>query len=545
MKLKSLIVLLILSISAVIAQSSNELIISPQVKEVLLYQQGAQVIYRESVQLKSGVNKLTFKDLPEGMEPSSVQLNADKDVLIMSVSHKLNFLDKFTEESRKILEDSLQHFENQLKRTGAERQAYVEEQEMLRSNRNIGGENTGVALNELQKMADFIRARHKEIGLKILEADELMVKQRANIDRFRRQLNQQKEVANKAFSEVNAAVKTESAVKAVFELVFFVRNCGWIPTYDVRAVDVSKPLNVVAKATVYQQTGQHWNEVKLTLSTGNPAIGGIKPDLQPWFISATSYSIYKSSQNKAKYQVPSGDFSGKTQSLQEVVIVEGTKTRASRTVADIATVNTEISTNTLFEIALPYTIMNAGEEKTLDIVQSQVPANFIYAAAPKLDKDAFLIAEIINWDKPEWLPGDANIYYEGNYVGKTFFDTRLTDDTLRLSLGRDNNIVIERKQLKDFSERTSFLGNNKKVSRAYEITVRNKRNTPVVLMLEDQIPVASNDQVSVNLDRSDNAQFDKSNGKLIWRMDIKPNQTEKVGFAFSVRYPKKLVVPGL
>jgi uncharacterized protein (TIGR02231 family) len=543
MNLKSLISLLIFSTLAVTAQTSNELVISPQVKEVLLYQQGAQVIYRESVQLKAGLNKLTFKDLPEGMEPSAVQLNADKDVMIMSVSHKLNFLDKFTEASRKLLEDSLQHFENQLKRTGAERQAFVEEQEMLRANRSIGGENTGVALNELQKMADFVRARHKEIGLKIMETDELMVKQRANADRFRRQLNQQKETASKASSEVNAVIKAGTTVKAVFELVLFVRNCGWVATYDVRAGDVSKPLSVMAKATVYQQTGQDWNEVKLTLSTGNPAIGGIKPDLQPWFVSAVSYSRYKSNQTKARYKTQ--EVFDKPLQLSEVTIVQGVKASGSRTVADIANVNTEISTNTLFEIALPYTIINAGEEKTLDIVQSDVPANFIYAAAPKLDKNAFLIAEIINWDKPEWLPGDANIYYEGNYVGKSFFDTRLTDDTLRLSLGRDNNIVIERKQLQDFSERTSFLGNNKKVSRAYEITVRNKRNVPVVLMLEDQIPVASNDQVSVSLDRSDNAQYDKSNGKLVWRMDVKPNQSEKIGFAFSVRYPKKLVVPGL
>lgn len=531
------------------AQSQQELIIKPDVKEVTLFLDGAQVLMREKINLKAGINKVIFKELSGAADASSVQLNADKDVIIMSVNYQKNYLEVFTEQEIKILKDSIKIYEAEIKRLESQHNAYNEEGLMLKANRAIGGSNIGVSVNELQKMADFIRLRNKEVGLKMIEIGEQMEARNLQISRLKMQANDKQTAKfDSETGEIIAMIKCDNAVGATLELIYFVSNCGWIPSYDIRATDVSKPLSIMAKATLMQKTGQNWNNVKLTLSTGNPAMGGVKPELNPWYVAARPYSVVKS---RYKISTPEADKSMKMNAdrneLNTVIIASHgvSAGRANRTAADFSNVNTEISTNALFEISLPYTLASDAKDKTLDIIQSDVSVNFIYAAVPKFDKDAFLVAEIVNWDKPEWLPGDANIYFEGNFVGKSYFDTRLTDDTLRLSIGRDNNIVIERKQQKDFAQSVSFLGNNKKVSRAYDITIRNKRNVPVVLMIEDQIPVASNDQVSVNLDKSDNAQFDKVTGKLVWRIELKPNSTEKISFAFSVRYPKKYTIPGL
>lgn len=194
-------------------------------------------------------------------------------------------------------------------------------------------------------------------------------------------------------------------------------------------------------------------------------------------------------------------------------------------------------TNVEFTIDIPYTIPTDGKQYAVDMQEYAAPAYYEYYCAPKLDNDAFLTAKITNWEEYNLLEGEANLFFEGTFLGKSLLDVQNTGDTLTLSLGRDRNITVTRTKGKDFSSR-QLLGANQKQTRSWEINVRNKKNQPVNLVLEDQFPVASNKDIEVERIESSGGEVDAETGKVIWKLVLAAAQNKKLTTKYSVKYPK-------
>ena len=164
-----------------------------------------------------------------------------------------------------------------------------------------------------------------------------------------------------------------------------------------------------------------------------------------------------------------------------------------------------------------------------------------YYAVPRMDKDAYLLAEVADWEKLNLLPGDANIIFEGTYVGKSFIDPSSTADTLNLTLGRDKRVVVKKEKLVDYSS-TKFLGNSKQQKLTYELTVKNNKKDTVRMLLKDQYPLSTNKDVEVELLESRNASINPELGVLSWKLELAPGEMKKIRFAYSVKYPKEKVL---
>ena len=65
-------------------------------------------------------------------------------------------------------------------------------------------------------------------------------------------------------------------------------------------------------------------------------------------------------------------------------------------------------------------------------------------------------AKISNWSEYNLLEGEANLYFEDTYLGRTVLDTRQLVDTLEISLGDDKGVVVGREKIQDFSKRRSY-----------------------------------------------------------------------------------------
>jgi uncharacterized protein (TIGR02231 family) len=176
-----------------------------------------------------------------------------------------------------------------------------------------------------------------------------------------------------------------------------------------------------------------------------------------------------------------------------------------------------------------------GKEYQVEIKEETLKAYYEYAVAPKLDNDAFLTAYLTDWEQYNLIEGEANLYFEGTYLGKTLLKTNSTDDTLKISLGRDKNVVVKRTKLKEFSKNKAF-SSKKTQSRAFEIVVKNKKNTPLSILVEEQIPVSSDKQIEVEFE-AEGAKVDKTLGRITWKLDLKPSEERKQKFSYSVKHP--------
>ena len=269
----------------------------------------------------------------------------------------------------------------------------------------------------------------------------------------------------------------------------------------MRAVNVTKPISLVYKGEIYQNSGFDWKNVKLTLSTGEPFKGGTKPELQTWWLNFISYNAQYNQNNNNKRN----------------------------------------STTHTFKIKSPYTIPSDGKYHTIEIIKYSLPSEYEYSAVPKKDKDAFLVARITDWEQYHLLNGTINLFFEGTFIGNSDLNVNIPDDTLSISLGRDKNIIIEREKLKDFTKER-IIGNKKVITYVFEINIRNNKYEKINLIVEDQIPVSQNDKIDIELEESSDAEYDEETGKLTWKLELKPSEKKTLRLQYTVKYPKDQTV---
>ncbi|MEQ8811224.1 MAG: mucoidy inhibitor MuiA family protein, partial [Imperialibacter sp.] len=237
--------------------------------------------------------------------------------------------------------------------------------------------------------------------------------------------------------------------------------------------------------------------------------------------------------------------------LQEVVVmgysaesalqgrVAGVSTsRAPSKAKNITTTTVENQTTVEFEVEKPYSIPSNGEKLTVDLSQYDIETIYEYHAVPKLDKDAFLIARIINWDQYNLLEGEANLYFEDGFVGRSILDARALTDTLDISLGRDKNIVIGRTKVDTFSKRR-FAGANTIETRQFEILVRNKKSQAIKLTLFDQVPVSAIGEITVTPTELSGGKLNEQSGEVKWELNLAGQQQQKLTLGYEVKYPRK------
>jgi uncharacterized protein (TIGR02231 family) len=533
-------ILLFFTVVAAVAQTDARITTTPE--NVLVYLTGAQIQSKGKSNLKQGRQTVVFDMLSNYVDPNSIQVKADASVTILSVNYALNYLKPQDFKEFKELEDSVRYYTDQNARLAITRKGYEEELTVLAANKSIGGANSGVSTVELGKITEFVRNRVQECALKKYEIEN---KEKRNAERMQllnQQMNEMRNNRMKPTGEITVQLNAANAGQASFELSYYVTNCGWTPSYDIRVKDINSKAIIAAKANVVQNTGQDWKNVKLSLSTGNPAQGNTQPSLSPWWLSLTENYPFKEKgarsldSKKMEMAVPAAAGAFRQDDMDGM---------PNSTAADFSQLNNTTGTNSIFEISIPYTIESNGKENYVEIQRYEMTAEFSYLSIPKLDPDAFLLARILGWDKSELLPGDASVYFENNYIGNSYFDTRIVDDTLAVALGRDNNVTLKRKQVNELNEKTSLSGNTKKISRVFEIDVRNTRKAAIEIEIEDQIPLSNNEQLIVDVLETGGAEYDKETGKLVWKLKLATGETKKLRFGYSVKYPRKMILNGL
>ena len=159
-----------------------------------------------------------------------------------------------------------------------------------------------------------------------------------------------------------------------------------------------------------------------------------------------------------------------------------------------------------------------------------------------MDKGVFLLGRITGWQDLNMVDGFANVYFKGTYLGQSMIKTRNVSDTLDLSLGRDEKVIVTRTKLKNFSSK-QMIGSKLKETLSYELVAKNNRNILVDIEIVDQIPISQNSEIEVKVLEVSGAEMNMETGKLKWRFKLPPGQSKKLRLSFSIKYPKGMTVP--
>lgn len=511
---------------------SNTIEVKSEIKEVTVFLSGAQILRTTGFTVPTGVSEIVFSGLSSEINPQSIQASGIGSFSILSVVHQVNYL-KSTIKSERVLmlEDSLEMVQDQISIKQFELDVYFEEQDMLQMNKSIGGDS-GLKIEDLKAAADFYRSRMLELKKKEFKMKKEIGELNKTKQRLQRQLGLENQKSSTPTAEVLVKIIADKPVKGKLEIKYIVRSAGWKPNYDVKVADIDEPLQLGYKAAVFQKSGEDWKDVKLTLSTGNPSESGMKPIMRPWYLG---FHEFYSHSGAGRYNLYDKRMKQESATVYEIVEDDVAEFEAG-SMANFISVR-QAQTNVEFNINLPYSIPSDGKNHTVEIQKHNLEADFEYVSIPKIDKDAFLVAHVTGWEDYNLLSGEMNLFFEGNYIGKSYLDVRNTKDTLDLSLGRDKSIVVTRVRMKEFTDK-KFIGTIKKETRAWQIAVRNTKNIPVKILIEDQVPVSIHEDIEIQILEKSKAKQVPDTGKLTWNVELKPGEEKLLTIKYEVKYPK-------
>jgi len=354
--------------------------------------------------------------------------------------------------------------------------------------------------------------------------------------------------AVKSYGQLTLQVICTKTTEIPVTFSYFTNTAGFTPLYDVRVNSKTNEIKLVYKASVTQSSGIDWKQVKLTLSTATPSWSSTAPLFSPWYLQQYTQVLYRQMQPVVNNYYMNSIQSVTTADMKLEKALEGRIAGAEvsvepSTLQRYTTLN-ESQLNTNFEIDLPYNIESDGQVHSVTIKEEKIIAGLKNYAVPKLDRDAYLLAEISDWQKLDLLPGVANIIMDDTYLGKSVIDPNSTADTLNLSLGKDRRLAVKRSVVKDYTS-TKTNGNTTKQVFTYELIVKNNKLTDIDMLLKDQYPLSTIKDVEVKLENSGDAMVNEDNGVLTWNISLKPGESKKVRFTYTVKYPKEIRIANL
>lgn len=517
--------------------AQQEKTVDSKISRVTVFLNQAQVSRELKTRVEAGKTDLVISGLTANLDQRSVQVSGKGNIVILGIGHRQNFISEFNlPASLKKLKDSLSTYQQWINVEQNQKDILNKEEQMLISNQVIGGKNQNLTVAELKAMSDFYRGRLTDISMAKMNADERTRRYKDRIAVLQKQFNEQNDLYRRNTSEIVVSVSANAATNVELEVNYLVSNAGWTPVYDLRAINTNSPMALSYKANVYQNTGEEWNNVRLKLSTGNPSLGGVKPELYTWFIDFEQAIAYYSDRQSRSVPMSMKSNVARMEAADEML------EEVSSTAQFVNPLQTTL--NTEFDIGLPYSVSSSRKPTLVDIRNIDMDASYVYAVTPKLDPDAFLLAKISGWEAFDLLPGEASVFFEGTFVGKSYIDPSDIKDTLRVSLGRDKRIVVKHEKVKDFTSR-AIIGSSQRETYAWEISIRNNKSDAVKLIVEDQIPVSKNKDIEVTAMDLAGAKHDKERGILTWQFNLKPNESQKLVYKYEIKYPKDKRVGGL
>ncbi len=505
--------------------------IPAKLQGVKVYLQGAELRHLANLQVNAGEQQLIITGLAGQIDDRSIRLASDKaGITVLGYQLRQNFLRQNDDlpEIRSLL-DSIMRYTRLQEDDRVRTEVLVQEQQMILANKQVGGSNSGMSVLELQKLAEFYRSRLSELNLKILQAKRVDAEHNERIKKLRQQLDQRKALLPEFVQELVLDISAEMRSTGTLEITYTSPNVYWEPFYDLRAESLSKPLQLIAKARIVQQTAIDWQDVEVAISSAVPAQFVSKPILNPWVLDFVELYHPVAGHAPRAYQA---------------------ETMSMDAAGGFSNLKTNIPTKQVNYLNYEYkpkerVTIRHNEARLVTLEEKMLENSYGHYVAPKQQKDVLLMAYVTGWEKLNLLPGNARIYLENALVGESWMNFQGGDsDTLELSLGIDKRVQVSYDQQCTFTS-DRRLGNSRKKDYAYTIKIRNSHQAPVNLMVEDVIPISANKEIEVTDVKLGSAQTVNDKGLLRWKLNVGAGGQQQLDYSFSVKYPKNKTVGNL
>lgn len=584
------------------ADTSSTITASPTIDEVTVYLQGAQITHHSDIDIPEGRHTIVFTGLNANInsQNTTVGFGRDSSVNILAVNHNTRRIENrdSSEVINRLLSEK-NRINHLIRDVQVELDVINYEQAMLSQNRQPK-DSDAEALRELLSLhRERVRALRTESGV---SSDSLKGLQNRLGD-INQTLSQPGYQTHFTEGELTILVENGQAQSVEATISYPIDDAGWMPEYDLHVDAAGEPLRGRLNASVYNNSMQPWNDVRMILSTQAPGRGIDLPAISPWFLDYIRPGFSERGSNPdlssamqltgtitdAETGDPLPGANVRVQDMQagttagrdgrysffapagsarlivnyigyraETVPIRGTvmdiRLQPDMVALDEVVVSGYSGEEDFFKLSAPpstreeqmvsrefairdhQTVLSDGKTHRITVEESTTSADFAYLAIPKIRKGAVLKADIEEWSSLFPLPGTAMLHLEGTYVGQTYINPSTVADTLQMSFGQDDAIVVSRTKQSDQSDR-SFFRNRVTRTISHEISVRNTKPGPIEIEITDQIPVSMRDDIEVTATELSDGEVAEDTGIVNWTLQIPAGETRSLMIAYEVRHP--------
>ena len=546
--------------------------VSSQLTSATVYRDRAVVTRIAHVDLATGETQLSFEKLPAGLVEQSLQVSGrgTSSATILDVSARTTFVEATPDARIAALEDEIKGIEKKARALN-DRAAVLDQQRTLlgRIETTVttppGKDSTAVirpTFDEWQKLLTFADDNRSKLAAEQQTLDTQREDITAKLNALNAQLNQLRGQAGggRSFKTVIIRVSAAKAGSLDLSLAYAVPGASWIPSYDARLRGEERAVELTYFGIVRQNTGEDWKNIALTLSTARPSLGGGAPELNPWIVDVYRPIPMQTMGGARKKEMAEG-YSTRQQfnnmpASAPAPMVAGEIMADELKEASLATATVDNSaTSASFKIAATATILSDNTPQKVGIASAKLAAKLQYQSTPRAQETAFLSAYLNNTTDFPLLAGSMNTFLDDTFIAASSLKTVMPGEKFELALGADESIAIKRKLVNRFAEDTGLTNSGRRVTYEFLTTVTNNKKTSERVVFKDLLPISRNEKIVVKLigpDPKDVGTTEKpkevsleADGKMVWRLDVKPGEKREISLKFSVDYPADVTPTGL
>ncbi|WP_035212106.1 mucoidy inhibitor MuiA family protein [Achromobacter marplatensis] len=523
---------------------------------VTVYQDRAVVTRSASSELAAGEHELVLENLPVTLQESSLQVSAKStgQASLLDVKVRDAYQADTANERVRTLQEQLRKLEAQQAELDDEAAVLDNQRELVlmmqRGATEPAKEGARLTLDELKAIQTLSADSLGKTLASLRQVAERKTVLEREIEALHDQLNVLQGQLSRRTKTVTLRVNLARAGKVDLAVSYAVGGARWTPAYDARLRPADRSVDLGYFGVISQNTGEDWKNVKLTLSTARPSLGGGAPPLQPWIIDVAPppppprppRPVVAPAPVTSEMSMKRSRPSSAAEAYADAVMAEPAPEAVEVSTAQMQNEATSAS----FQIKNPATLPSDNSSQRVAIATAKLPATLQYQSTPALREAVFLTAQASNNTDFPFLAGPLNTFLDDAFVASSRIKAVMPGEKVELAMGADDGISIKRQLVNRFTESTGFSGSGKRVTYEYKITVKNNKATKEQLVFKDRLPVSRNEKIVVKLlSPADRDVKREEDGKLAWEWELEPGKSRETVLKFSVDYPGDVDVSGI
>jgi len=576
MKKQILILTLVAIVLATSAAFADVQTITGTISKVTVYRGQALVTRTLDVDLPAGTSELIVTGLPAKIVPESLYAQTSGDIKVLSVRYREKAVREDTREEVKRLDEQIEEVKRKQLHAKKDNENATDLLNKFRDLWKLAVDGANVDLNrsvmqseQIESFTEYLEAKsiewhQKALDLQDTEADlakemELLTRKRKELDAGR----------SRTERETVVFVNNQTKRQATIELSYLVNGANWTTQYNLRADPKKSNVLVEYNAVVNQTSGENWDGVSLSLSTAEPTMVSAPPVLDPMLVSLSlpvqtqqaeqqrfvQIENLRQQLQSRKYNIKKGiaanvDLNELAISNQSFVL-QATGQQVKEFQKQLAVIARNEGVSVTYNLPGRLSLPSRSDQQLVTIASVSAKADFTLIATPILTDYVYLQAELLNDSDTILLPGQASVFRNGEFVGKSQLPLVTIGGKLTAGFGIDSQVQVTR-ELED--KQTRIQGGNRIDTYHYRIALSNYKNTAVELQLLDRLGYTENSSIKIELVKtgpqlckdSEYLRTARKKGILRWDLNLPPNTIDEnttiVKYSFTMEYDRNMQI---